>query len=378
MIRNSWYAAGFSSEFRDADIQRHIVAGRPIVMWRAADGQVTALDGRCAHKRFPMWDGKLLDDGSLECAYHGFAYDTAGRCVAIPALRDRSDRIPATARLQKFPIVEQDGMVWVWPGDAERSSAYGPPPTPEIGGDEWETSITEPMEVAADARLLIENLFDLTHFYPLHAGNIGTLEDALVPVEIEREVGSGGAPLLRTIRRRHNFAFAPMTVDRFGVEVGDQIQVHEMIGPGMFRVLVKVAPPGELETDAAGVMMLHQTITPITDGRLVWRRAISCRADARWAKDPQAKSLTQAIAAGAPVVVEQDRWAIERQQEMFAYPDEGYREVHIKTDGAVIMARKILDDLEAAEQSGDVPGDGRTAEAPRATASQRPRSAHQL
>jgi hypothetical protein len=39
---------------------------------------------------------------------------------------------------------------------------------------------------------------------------------------------------------------------------------------------------------------------------------------------------------------------------MFAYEDEGYREVHIRTDGAVVMARRILDDLEAAEGSGDL------------------------
>ncbi len=58
---------------------------------------------------------------------------------------------------------------------------------------------------------------------------------------------------------------------------------------------------------------------------------------------------------GAPTVIEQDRWAIEQQQQMFAYPDEGYREVHIRTDGAVVMARRILDDLEAAEESASLP-----------------------
>ena len=54
-------------------------------------------------------------------------------------------------------------------------------------------------------------------------------------------------------------------------------------------------------------------------------------------------------------MIEQDRWALEEQQKMFAYPDEGYREVHIKTDGAVIMARRILDDMEAAEDSAALP-----------------------
>jgi predicted deacylase len=53
-------------------------------------------------------------------------------------------------------------------------------------------------------------------------------------------------------------------------------------------------------------------------------------------------------------VIEQDWWAIERQQEMFAYEDDGYREVHVKTDGAVVMARRMLDELEEGEQLAQV------------------------
>jgi phenylpropionate dioxygenase-like ring-hydroxylating dioxygenase large terminal subunit len=65
------------------------------------------------------------------------------------------------------PVAEQDGVVWLWPGDAGPTGR--PPRTPEIGSGRWETISTGPMDVAASARLLIENLFDLTHFYPLHA-----------------------------------------------------------------------------------------------------------------------------------------------------------------------------------------------------------------
>ncbi len=359
MIRNSWYVAGFSREFPTGEVQGHTIAGRPIVMWRAQDGSVAAFDARCSHKRFPLWAGKLLDGDVLECAYHGFAYDTTGRCVAIPALHERSDRIPTTTQQQRFPLLEQDGLVWLWPGDPALAQDTTPPRTPEIASDDWETLDTEPMPVAANARLLIENLFDLTHFYPLHAGNIGTLADAMVPVEIERETRDGNR-VLRTIRRRADFAFAPMTVDRFGVEVGDQIQIHEMVGPGLFHVVVSVAPPGKLGTEEERGFVLYQSITPVDEDHHVWRRSMSCPAGSRWAKDPAARSLVEAVMDGAPVVVEQDRWAVEEQQKMFAYADEGYQEVHIKTDGAVVMARRILDELEAAERADGDHDDGRS------------------
>ena len=35
-------------------------------------------------------------------------------------------------------------------------------------------------------------------------------------------------------------------------------------------------------------------------------------------------------------MIDQDRRAIERQQAMFAFPDDDDREVHMKTDGAVL------------------------------------------
>ncbi len=346
MIRNAWYALGFSGELATRTLQGHRIAGRPIVAWRTEPGEVVALDARCAHKRFPLWEGRLLDGDRLECAYHGFCYDRTGRCIAIPALSDRSQRVPETARQTAFPVKEQDGVVWLWAG-GDRTPDHDPPPTPEIAGAGWETRVTEPMEVAASYRLLIENLFDLTHFYPLHNGNIGSLADAQVPVEIQRDL-SGPVPVLRTVRWRREFTLPPMTRDRFGLEVADQVQVHEMIAPSLFRVRVAVAPPGRLDTGTEQSFVLHQTITPVAADRHVWRRATSCQAGSRWAADPS-RSLVDAIVEGAPTVIEQDRWAIERQQEMFAFPDDGYREVHIKTDGAVVMARRILDDMEAAE-----------------------------
>jgi vanillate O-demethylase monooxygenase subunit len=353
VIRNAWYCAGFSTEFPTGTIAGQVIAGKPIVFWRAREGEVVALDARCAHKRFPLWEGRLLEDGDvLECAYHGFAYDTDGRCVAIPALHDSSDRIPATARQRKFPLVEQDGIVWLWPGDPELAGTVEIPRTPEIASEEWETIGTEPMKVAGNARLLIENLFDLTHFYPLHADNIGSLADAMVPVEIERGE-RGGAPYLKTTRRRSSFTMPPMTRDRFGLEVADQLQEHAMVGPGLFHVVVAVAPPGRLGTDEEQSFVLYQTITPVDNGNLVWRRSTSCRAGSRWAGNPD-RSLVEAILAGAPKVIEQDWWAIERQQEMFAYEDDGYREVHVKTDGAVVMARRMLDELEEGEQLAQV------------------------
>ena len=85
-----------------------------------------------------------------------------------------------------------------------------------------------------------------------------------------------------------------MTRDRFGVDYGEQLQLHEMVGPGLFQVHVTVAPEGKLGTDVEQGFVLYQTITPESEDSLIWRRSTSCRAGSKWASD-RSKPLVDAI-----------------------------------------------------------------------------------
>jgi vanillate O-demethylase monooxygenase subunit len=62
------------------------------------------------------------------------------------------------------------------------------------------------------------------------------------------------------------------------------------------------------------------------------------------------KSAAKRVAEMFPPVAEEDRWALEQQQAMFDYPDEGYQEVFLKPDIAIRRARKIFQDLVREEQ----------------------------
>ena len=119
LVRNAWYVAGLSHEFPPQQLQGQVIAEKPLVMWRTATGAVVAFDERCCHKRMPLSAGRLIESDLLECAYHGLCYDAAGRCVRVPSHPD--GRIPPQARLRPFPVIEQDGLVWVWTGDPAQS-----------------------------------------------------------------------------------------------------------------------------------------------------------------------------------------------------------------------------------------------------------------
>ena len=340
-IRNAWYAAGLSEEFAVDELQGHAIAGRPVLLWRSRDGAIGAYDNRCAHKRMPLSEGRVLEDGSLECAYHGLCYVPGGECVAVPSHPDGP--IPPQAKLRPFPVIERDGIVWVWPGDPERQHDARPPPTPEITGDAWDSVSSGPMQVPANYLLLIENLLDISHFYPLHDGNIGDKANSRIPVKmVEGEVD--GNRFVKTIREVESYAQPPFLADWFGYDVVDRHHTHCMVSPGLTRVEMRVAPPGQLGTEAErGYVLLH-THTPVDGTSHVWRWCVNFTGGLMSRSEPDVPSVER-FAEMFPAVAAEDRWALEKQQQMFDFPDEGYTEVYLRPDKALRRARQIFSAL---------------------------------
>ena len=346
-IRNCWYVAGLSHEFEINKLTGHRIAGRPIVIWRNQVGKVVAFDDRCAHKRFPLSEGRIMEDGTLECAYHGLRYNDAGKCVAIPSQPEGP--IPKQAKTNPFPIIEQDGIVWIWPGDPERCKERKPPRTMEVGDDDWESIDSGPMAVPANYLLLIENLLDITHFYPLHDGNIGDLDNSLIPVKHEEGVVDGNK-YVKTIREVDNYQQPPFLSDWFLYDIVDRHHTHMMMSPGLTRVVMRVAPPGELGSDKErGYVLLH-THTPIDEKNHIWRWCVSCKKN-HMSGGNKKVSAAKRVASMFPNVVEEDLWALEKQQEMFEFADEGYNELFLKPDKALRRARQIFLQMMREEQA---------------------------
>ncbi|HRY05935.1 MAG TPA: Rieske 2Fe-2S domain-containing protein [Hyphomicrobiaceae bacterium] len=359
-VRDCWYVAGLSGDFQPEKLTGHVIAEKPIVIWRTKDGEVVAYDDRCSHKRFPLSKGRLMPDGTLECAYHGMRYDTSGKCVMIPS--HPSGPISPQATVRAFPVVEQDGLVWIWPGDPARSQTQKPPRVPEIGHDEWESVCVGPMDVQANYLLLIENLLDITHFYPLHDGNIGDIANSRIPIELEEGEEDGNSYVM-TVRKTSDYKQPPYLEDWFHYPVVDRHHTHCMMSPALTRVVMRNAPPGQLQQrdsdrefpgrlDINGVergYVLVHTLTPVDERNHIWRIIVNCPAKDTAKGDPT-KSTAKRIAEMFPAVAAEDLWAVAEQQKMFDYPDDGYSEVFLKPDLALRRARKIMTDMLRQEQ----------------------------
>ena len=91
------------SELSTTEARSFVLDGREIVLCDV-DGEIYALDGICTHEDLPL-DGGEVDDGILECPWHGALYEVCtGKVRALPALRP----------LKTYPVrVDEADDVWV-------------------------------------------------------------------------------------------------------------------------------------------------------------------------------------------------------------------------------------------------------------------------
>src|SRR5262249_40151174 len=116
-----WYALAWSDELKQGKaIGRHF-AGQPIVLYRGQGGRVFALEDRCAHRQVPLHLGVVTGD-ELKCHYHGWAYDSTGKCVDVPS----PGREPRPRGEKSYPAREIEGLIFFFRGDPARAKSRVP------------------------------------------------------------------------------------------------------------------------------------------------------------------------------------------------------------------------------------------------------------
>src|SRR5689334_869176 len=162
-LQNAWYVAGWSEQVTRSPLRRTLL-NEPIVLFRREDGAAVALADRCPHRFVPLSLGLLIGD-ELQCPYHGLRFDASGQCTLNP---HGDGKIPPSARVRSYPIMERHGVLWIWMGnDTERAPAPQPPEIPVLGDPTFRL-VSGSMVIGANYQLIIDNLLDLSHVQFLH------------------------------------------------------------------------------------------------------------------------------------------------------------------------------------------------------------------
>ncbi|WP_165191621.1 aromatic ring-hydroxylating dioxygenase subunit alpha [Caulobacter soli] len=186
-IYNAWYMAGWVSEL-DADKSTARILNEPLVLYRTAAGRWVAFEDLCPHKLVPLSFGKRIGD-CLRCGYHGLKFDEDGRCVEIPG----QAIIPPSVRVRTYPAVEKHGGVWIWMGDPERADEGALPAI--IGeGDAGYQVFSQTTDIDGSARMLWDNLLDLTHIPFLHFDSLIGGDPSAAAAIFAAEVAKNSTP----------------------------------------------------------------------------------------------------------------------------------------------------------------------------------------
>lgn len=181
LIRNAWYVAAWSTEVDDA-LRRFVILGDPVLLFRRSDGAVAALQDRCPHRLLPLSMGKRIGD-TVQCGYHGLTFGADGKCVRVPG----QDKIPPSAYVDAYSVVERHGIIWIWMGDAHRADPAKIFDMAQFTDPAWHMHHGDALHIQSNYLNVAENLVDPAHVSFVHPTTLGNAASENVPVHVTTE-----------------------------------------------------------------------------------------------------------------------------------------------------------------------------------------------
>lgn len=167
-----WFAVGFSTEIPAGEPKALRYLGRHLVAFRGEDGAARVLDAHCPHMGAHLGVGGKIAGDCIRCPFHAWKFDGEGRCVEIPYAR----KIPPKARVGAWPVLERNGVVFVWHDREGGPPDWEIPALADHGSAAWLPWTTNRYTIRTHPREIVDNLADRAHFPAVHDTAIDDFE----------------------------------------------------------------------------------------------------------------------------------------------------------------------------------------------------------
>ncbi len=160
-----WFVVGLSKELAPGEVVPIKYFDREMVLYRSESGSAIVHDAFCPHLGAHLGYGGKVQGESIQCPFHAWRFDETGKCVEVPYAK----RIPPRACVKNNPVLERNGLIFVW-----NSHEEGEEPTWEIpvieqyGTPGWTDWGSELIHIKTHPKEIVENLADRGHFGPVH------------------------------------------------------------------------------------------------------------------------------------------------------------------------------------------------------------------
>lgn len=342
--RNQWYVASFSRDVTRQPLERWIL-DEPVVFYRTEAGEAVALEGRCAHRQFPLGQGTLVGD-DIQCPYHGFTYARDGRCVRIPS----QPRAPEACRIKSYPTVEKWKWIWIWMGNPDLAD-------PALIPDHGDIGLTDPdfvsaevyhEEVEARHQLLHDNLLDLSHVAFLHGKTLGGGNESTAIASYPTSEGPNWLRSDRLVRKTQvpphfaHYLGRGGECDRYMPMFFYMPALH--VGMDDFR---EPAADEKSIGKSFGKLLVHHAITPARHNTTHYFFATA----RNFGRDAD-----EAMLAAFNAVIREDSWGLESVERMLrALGDRIPADFNARADTQQLLGRRKMEQLIQADADGAAP-----------------------
>lgn len=127
-LHQNWFPVSITTALHPDRPNAIELLSEKLVLYREEDGWKCLAD-RCSHRFAPLSEGRLIsrtataDENSsacsscsIQCAYHGWQFDSTGNCIKVPQYPSSSSSTFSNKAkpVPSFPCREEAGMIWVW------------------------------------------------------------------------------------------------------------------------------------------------------------------------------------------------------------------------------------------------------------------------
>jgi len=165
LLRRYWHPIAAVSQLEDRATMAVKILGEPLVLYKDLKGLYGLIEPQCPHRRMSLLYG-VPEERGLRCAYHGWLFDEAGKCLEQPyeETEDPSSKFKDKIKIKAYPVEELGGLLFAY---------LGPQPAPLL--PRWEILVRQDARrdigmavVPCNWLQIMENSVDPVHVEWLH------------------------------------------------------------------------------------------------------------------------------------------------------------------------------------------------------------------
>jgi len=165
-ILNEWFPVATVSDVAPGSRYPFDLLGDRYLLVNSKDGVALVVRDTCPHRGAQLSLG-TFDGCRIACPYHGWEFDTAGRCVLQPAQPALDP--PRLADLTPVAVAQAYGLYWVCLGPESRNV----PRYPAFDEHPGLSVYLGPERLGSTGPRIVENFLDMAHFPYVHTGFLG-------------------------------------------------------------------------------------------------------------------------------------------------------------------------------------------------------------